>query len=227
MNSLLLSTLNTRCLVCGNKNTIIYRSDMLDNCVKEDFDILSKLNIKVAIDLRNPNRKSKVVSAFFDEYNIKYYNYYFGSFDEEKRFFSNSISDDFLKNKTCYYLSLFESCKETIKSIINDILNSTGGVLIFCKLGRDRTGLVCFLLGLLCGASKDELINEYASSDYYLENMLIYGDERLDFDYLNKMICNVYRAFFEKYSSVNDYVRELGFKLDDIEKLKYRVMGGN
>lgn len=37
-------------------------------------------------------------------------------------------------------------------------------IAMFCKLGKDRTGLVCMLLLSCCGASDQEIISDYIRS---------------------------------------------------------------
>lgn len=37
-------------------------------------------------------------------------------------------------------------------------------IAVFCKLGKDRTGLLCALLLACCGASDEEIVADYARS---------------------------------------------------------------
>ena len=41
-------------------------------------------------------------------------------------------------------------------------------LVIFCKLGKDRTGLICALVLAVCGASDAEIVADYAKYDIHL-----------------------------------------------------------
>jgi hypothetical protein len=53
---------------------------------------------------------------------------------------------------------------EEIRWVIDCILDSDGSIGIFCKLGRDRTGIYCLVLQALAGATLEEVVNEYMIS---------------------------------------------------------------
>jgi hypothetical protein len=53
---------------------------------------------------------------------------------------------------------------KTIASGLADITDAEGPLLINCSLGRDRTGVICALLEALCGATYDEIVQDYMVS---------------------------------------------------------------
>ena len=57
VKSLLSSTYNTRSIVINGKESNAYRSDKLDFCSVEDFNILLDFGINLFIDLRNLENK--------------------------------------------------------------------------------------------------------------------------------------------------------------------------
>ena len=44
-----------------------------------------------------------------------------------------------------------------------------GATAFFCRLGKDRTGLLAALILACCGASEEEIVRDYAKSDGALE----------------------------------------------------------
>lgn len=51
--------------------------------------------------------------------------------------------------------------KEKLISGLMDMMSHDGPYLIHCTEGKDRTGFVCMLLEALCGASYEEIVNDY------------------------------------------------------------------
>lgn len=49
--------------------------------------------------------------------------------------------------------------------IITSAAESRLPLLLFCKLGKDRTGVISALVLACCGATEDEIIADYARSD--------------------------------------------------------------
>ena len=45
---------------------------------------------------------------------------------------------------------------------MTDALESKQPCLFFCKLGKDRTGLMAALVLAACGASEEEIVADYA-----------------------------------------------------------------
>ncbi|MCR5356855.1 MAG: tyrosine-protein phosphatase [Lachnospiraceae bacterium] len=54
-----------------------------------------------------------------------------------------------------------EATRKKLVEGLNAMAEHDGPYLIHCTEGKDRTGFVCMLLEALCGASYDELLNDY------------------------------------------------------------------
>ena len=48
----------------------------------------------------------------------------------------------------------------TIKTILQGFLTLSGGALLNCSLGRDRTGVVCFIIEIIAGFSKEFIVED-------------------------------------------------------------------
>lgn len=63
------------------------------------------------------------------------------------------------------YEILLESSSQQILTVMKVVLHATESgrpVLFFCKIGKDRTGLIAALILAACGASDIEIISDYA-----------------------------------------------------------------
>ncbi|MBQ6554229.1 MAG: tyrosine-protein phosphatase [Firmicutes bacterium] len=67
---------------------------------------------------------------------------------------------------TAYYSDEF---KQKIVSGFTAMADSEGPYLVHCTEGKDRTGFVCMLLEALCGASYEEIVDDYmiTYNNYY------------------------------------------------------------
>ena len=63
------------------------------------------------------------------------------------------------------YEILLESSSQQILMVMKVVLQASEAgrpVLFFCKIGKDRTGLIAALILAACGASDIEIISDYA-----------------------------------------------------------------
>jgi len=110
--------------------------------------------------------------------------------------------------------------------IIFNIFNSffVGKTLFFCEYGKDRTGIVSFLVGLLCGFSKEELAIDYVKSMFYLlknsEQKKTNYIKATDKILLATTIFKLYGKFNSKYHNINYYLKLIGFESKEITGLK-------
>ena len=64
----------------------------------------------------------------------------------------------------CYSESNGDKFANGIKKIVNFINGTEGPYLIHCRIGTDRTGVTCAVLAGLCGATIEEIEEDYCSS---------------------------------------------------------------
>ena len=71
-----------------------------------------------------------------------------------------------------YYIIIAEEMGDRLAEIMRLLLNAEGITLFHCQHGKDRTGVVCATLYLICGASRDDIIRNYEVSALYLKDLL-------------------------------------------------------
>lgn len=122
-----------------------------------------------------------------------------------------------------------EDFANKMKTMFEGILNNDGPYYIHCLEGKDRTGYVCMVIEALCGATYDELIEDYfiTYKNYYgIEKgskkydliKSIHIDEmiRYVFDFDQKM--NLLTANY--YSVVNGYLLSIGLTQEQIDEVQ-------
>lgn len=77
----------------------------------------------------------------------------------------------FVKGKvsTRFLSPALQSHPDEIRWVIDSVLDSEGSIGIFCKLGKDRTGIYCLILQAIAGATLEEAKDEFMLSitNYY------------------------------------------------------------
>ena len=213
---------NFREISVGNiKDNLLYRGDSpIDNRRKraETVDIiLEELEIKYDIDLAD-NRAT--IDGFYqkDDFKSEYFQY----LDEEEKVLLLGMAAAY---KT-------EDFSNKMKTMFLSILNNDGPYYIHCLEGKDRTGYVCMVIEALCGASYEELIEDYFITyhNYYgIEKgtkkydaiKAIHIDEmiRYVFDFNNSV--NLLTANY--HSQVNNYLLSIGLQQEEIDAVQNKL----
>ncbi|MCR5491749.1 MAG: tyrosine-protein phosphatase [Bacilli bacterium] len=121
-----------------------------------------------------------------------------------------------------------------MKKMFLTILNNDGPFYIHCLEGKDRTGYVCMVIEALCGATYEELVD-----DYFVTYSNYYGIEKGSDKYnvikeihIDEMIRYVF-SFDEKtsllssgyYSKARAYLVEIGLSDAQIDALQEKFSG--
>ena len=119
-----------------------------------------------------------------------------------------------------------------MKTMFEAILNNDGPYYIHCLEGKDRTGYVCMVIEALCGATYDELVD-----DYFVTYHNYYGIEKGSNKYdvikslhIDEMIRYVF-GFNEEtnlltanyHSQVNSYLLSIGLTQEQIDTIQAKL----
>lgn len=215
--SILSATYNSRFISkCGEKSLIV-RSDKIDNCGRDDIDFLFCSGIRNIIDLRN--LQNKKLNRFLNDYGMNIFNFPLPAHVDCEQWVSN-CDIAFLD----YYIFLIMRYS-TIKTILQGFLTLSGGALLNCSLGRDRTGVVCFIIEIIAGFSKEFIVEDMAETDNNLLSQVNNEDliEELNYEQARERASLLYDWFFKKYQSIENYLSQIGFKKHEVNALKIKM----
>ena len=213
---------NFRAVKVGNlKENLIYRgASPIDNRRKRAStvdDLLEENEVNYVIDLADGR---STVDGFYakEDFNSPY----FKSLDEDGKVALLSMG--------AAYKS--EDFSGKMKSLFLSILGNDGRYYIHCLEGKDRTGFVCMVIEALCGATYDELVE-----DYFITYHNYYGIEKDSKKYetikelhIDAMIRYVFS--FEKstnlltanyHSKANAYLLSIGLTQEEINQVQTKL----
>lgn len=117
-----------------------------------------------------------------------------------------------------------------VKGLFLTIANAPAGVLYHCTAGKDRTGVTSAFLLSLVGVRTVDIVADYQVSHTYIrpliekfqkENSMLSG--ALGYskpEYIEGFL----KLFYEKYESVESYLKELGLTDADLNNIKNKLM---
>jgi len=165
----------------GLRKGLIYRSGSLDRIKREDIRRLQQLGIKAIVDLRAPAEysKRKVVIPGINVFSMPL------DFEHVTRerlkplIMSGNQEEAVQKVITELYREILDAAIPIYREIVEMILD--GGhtpMLIHCRAGKDRTGIICALLQMAAGSSEDSIIRNFMKSNdvivpYYRKRLWI------------------------------------------------------
>lgn len=201
-------------------NTLYRGASPIDNRRKRAAvvdDLLNQYHINYDIDLAD---KEEDIENFFKKDDFA--SPYFKELDDNDKVLSLGMA-------AAYKTDTFA---EQMKMMFLNILNNDGPYYIHCLEGKDRTGYVCMVIEALCGASYDELIE-----DYFITYHNYYGIEKdsKKYDVIKEIhIDEMIRYVFDFHQStnlltanyrsrVNDYLLAVGLTQVQIDAVQAKL----
>lgn len=203
------------------KEGLLYRgASPIDNRRKRASTVdklLRENNIKYNIDLADTR---ETVDSLYskDDFNSPY----FKSLDDEGKVLTLGMAAAYKK----------DDFSAKLKNMFLNIINNDGPYYIHCLEGKDRTGYVCMVLEALCGASYEELVD-----DYFITYHNYYGIEKGTDKYnaikeihIDEMIRYVF-GFNEKtkllgltyHTSATNYLLNIGLDQTQVDTLQEKI----
>lgn len=101
-------------------------------------------------------------------------------------------------------------------------------LLFFCKLGKDRTGLLAAMILSIMGADEDRIIDDYSKSDCFggvalakMESKELIGLDKSIFQRAPAEAMELTLAYLrDRYGGVPGYLEAAGFDLSKQERLR-------
>lgn len=153
------------------KSGLFLRSGSPEWLTPEQVEVVKVYGVKTVIDLRAIDELNSTGNPFEKDPDIKFYSIPLLNSDPND---SEDKTIEYIRTHTLgdYYVIIGEEMGDKIAEIMRVLLNSEGLVLFHCAHGKDRTGVIAAILYMLCGASREDIITNYAVSYNYLEDFL-------------------------------------------------------
>ncbi|MBR3341992.1 MAG: tyrosine-protein phosphatase [Clostridiales bacterium] len=150
---------------------IFLRSGSPEWLNKEQILEVKDYGVKTVIDLRAVDELKGRGNPFAKDPDMKFYNFPLLNSDPDK---DEDMTIEFIRTHTLgdYYVIIGEEMGDKLVEIMRILLKTDGLVLFHCAHGKDRTGVVAAILYLLSGASRENIITNYAVSYEYLKDFL-------------------------------------------------------
>lgn len=153
------------------KKGIAIRSDSPSELSIEQATAVRDFGVTQVIDLRSEAEVATYGNVFKNFEGVTFHNVplFLGNPDAKDDPTMNFLRTHKLGD---FYLMIMEELGERVGDILRLISNNNGITLFHCAHGKDRTGVISALLYLIAGASKENIIKNYAISYEYMRPIL-------------------------------------------------------
>lgn len=149
----------------------LFRSGNMFAVTKKDIKTLKDLGIKTVIDLRNEKESHAFPDGFlgFSHFQIPIDT--LNTFEVQKRIATGTfLKGDALIYMQDTYLYILKNKTKELKEIFDILLNEKNyPILLHDNLGKDRTGIVSYLILKLLNVSDDDAMDDYLLSNNYID----------------------------------------------------------
>lgn len=192
------------------------RSDALRYIDDKDKDYLLNNNVLTQIDLRTEGVIYKIPSALEKDSRFNYLNI--------------PLKEGSLKSLEAHpdiptlYMKMVGNT-EAFYKIFKTLINTKGGIIINCTAGKDRTGIVIYMLLSLFGVKLVDIKKDYLYSQTCIEEMLpkirkVQPDFPEFLGYAKEEYFDTFvELFTKKYQSVENYLLGIGIKQEELDSL--------
>ena len=175
----------------------IFRSS--EYSIENNFQLLNEFNIDTIIDLRTKGEIKKSDYKKLLKNGIHYFNV---PINLE---FAKTVYSGTPMESAYQYFAL--NCKSEIAETLKIILHAKQSVLIHCRQGMDRTGMVIALLHLICNTDSENIKKDYMKSGSTIV------EKHLD----------IFLSEIEKYEGVEKYLFNC-LSSEEIQLLKDKLL---
>ena len=131
-------------------------------------------------------------------------------------------------------MPVLQPAQDSIAALLRRVADDTGGVLVHCAAGKDRTGWAIATLLTVAGADRDAVLADYLQSNAAIESLRVwmqaqYGDAFLadngilgvDVSYLQA----AWDSADEHFGSFDGYLEAIGIDRGVQSRIRRRLVG--
>lgn len=212
--------------LAGTKNTRyvtkrIVRSDKLDKISENDKETLLSLGVDTIIDLRA--KKDRLSSIVDDErFDYHYYTLAVEPWEEivKTKKDKDINNDDILVEQYWGYLRQYNA----VSNILDIIRRKECSCVIMCHYGKDRTGVIAALIGLIVNREFSEIIEDYAISSKNLketEDDNVFSCLKSNAEIMKELL----DRFVAEYGNIDNYLEVVGINMEEKQELIKKIVG--
>ncbi|KAF9970934.1 hypothetical protein BGZ73_006198 [Actinomortierella ambigua] len=141
---------------------IMYRSADISSITPEGVKVLESLRITESFDLRS-NSEVERRGSFTSDSVRRHHVPVFADQDYSPAKIAARFTMylDGVEGFSQAYMSMMPTIKQYLKPILDHIIHKRTPFVVHCTAGKDRTGVVCALIQMLCGVDEEEIAWEY------------------------------------------------------------------
>lgn len=197
------------------------RSDALTFITEEEKEFLIENNITLSIDLRTEQVINKIPSPFLKDSRFEYHSF---PLQEGSGI---PLTDE---NASSLYMRMVKNY-DTFRRIFTLIADTNKNVIFNCTAGKDRTGILSFLLLGLVNVSEKDILDDYEISSeniYSSIGKIIKHNPTFpkNLGYSKRIYLQDFLVMFKKkYTNVENYLHFIGLDQNRIDKIKNKLTG--
>ena len=226
--------------------SISYSDDINEYTSKEEFANFREMRVgkikegllfRGASPVDNSRNRAATVDSLLEENGIQYNIDLADKNTDGTKYQVHDYFQSLVDNNKVVFLGMAAAYKKDdfagkMKTLFETILANDGPYYIHCLEGKDRTGYVCMVIEALCGATYDELVD-----DYFITYKNYYGIEKGTSKYnaikelhIDEMIRDVFG--FENntlllgaayHTSANNYLLSIGLTQEQIDAVQEKL----
>jgi protein-tyrosine phosphatase len=141
------------------KHGPLVRADALDALTERGWRALSEFGISTIIDLRNEDEVSHLPALPAGVTRL-----HLPLDGREDRQFWAAWEGTWAFGTPLYYLPHLTRFPERTNRVLQALVDSSGGVVFHCGIGRDRTGMIAMIVQWLLGIGRQAIVEDYLQS---------------------------------------------------------------
>jgi protein tyrosine/serine phosphatase len=138
---------------------VVYRSDSLSRVTVADAEVLARIGVRTAIDLRTLDEVDRTPPALLEHLQAAYQHV---PIIDEGGAAAERPKDFVFPELHVAYAGMLDRFGGNIARAIELVASSPKAVVFYCEAGKDRTGLVAALLLSLLGVNDSDVAADYA-----------------------------------------------------------------
>ncbi|MGQ1783847.1 tyrosine-protein phosphatase [Saccharicrinis sp. GN24d3] len=192
------------------KPKYLFRTSSITEYQNDDsaLDVLRNNKIKTIIDLRA--EREVIADSYSDAFIREFHciNFPLDPWNQPEWFIeeTNTIYSGLSNPEKAYYFFI-KCCQNQIMAILETISESQYPIAVHCVAGKDRTGLIAILIGMLLCSPYEELLTDYLQSEQDTDE----NKFRIFYDFINDV------------GGIEKYLHHCGMGRNAITTLKQKL----